>query len=106
MGRERRKYARIDSEQVISYSLEDDAGKLAVSSNLSVGGLQFQVIGCEINYGEVLRVTFSLEDQAVQAVGKVAWATEVDAFTTEVGLEFIHVEPDVQRALEDAFPES
>ena len=52
--------------------------------------------------GEVLKVTFNIEDQTIEAVGRVVWATETDPITLDVGIEFIHVEGDAQRLLETA----
>jgi hypothetical protein len=34
-------------------------------------------------------------------VGKVVWATELDPLTTEVGLEFLQIDSDALRLLED-----
>jgi hypothetical protein len=33
-------------------------------------------------------------------VGKVVWATDIDAFTQEVGLEFLDIDPFVLESLE------
>jgi hypothetical protein len=90
---ERRKYARIGTDEVISFSYLDRPDHLAVVRNLSVGGIQFEAIGCDINFGQVLRVTFNVEDRTIVAVGRVAWSTDIDPLTTEVGLEFIEIEP-------------
>ena len=100
-GADRRKYRRIGSEQVISYAPVAAPDREGVSLNLSRGGIQFRAIGCEIDADEVIRVTFSFEDQTIVAVGRVAWATEVDAFTTEVGLEFLEIDPLALEMLEE-----
>jgi hypothetical protein len=92
-ARERRKYARIDTEQLISFAPLDAADRLAVSKNVSVGGICFEVVGCEISLGEVLRLTFNVQDETIVATGRVAWCTDVDAFTQEVGLEFLEIDP-------------
>ena len=76
MGEERRKYGRIATDQVISFAPVETRDLLGVSRNLSVGGIRFEAVGCEINLGDTLRVTFNVGDQTVVAVGKVAWATE------------------------------
>ena len=67
--------------------------RLAVSKNLSAGGICFEVVGCEIALGDVLRLTFNVQDETIVAVGSVVWATDIDAFTQEVGLEFIEIDP-------------
>ena len=98
---ERRKYHRIPTDQVISFAELDNNDKLAVSKNLSTGGISFEVIGCEINLGDVLRVTFNVGDHTVVATGKVVWATDTDPITTEVGLAFHEIDPSAQALLDE-----
>ena len=85
---ERRKYPRIPTEQVLTIA---PAGRAAVDAwgrDVSSGGIQFQVIGCEIALGETLTVTFEMGYESIVVSGRVVWATETDAWTTDVGLEF------------------
>lgn len=103
-GRERRKYARIPTDQVISFAPVDAREHLAVGKNLSSGGIRFEAVGCEVALGEVLRITFNVDDQTLVAVGRVAWATETDPLTLEVGIEFVEIDPEAQQVLE-AFQE-
>ena len=102
-GKNRRKYHRIATDQVISFAEIDRPDRLAVSKNLSHGGIRFEAVGCEINLGDVLRVTFNIGDQTVVAVGKVIWATDTDPITTDVGIEFIEIDPSVLEVLEEPF---
>jgi len=102
---ERRKYARIPTDQVISFAEIDRTDRLAVGLNLSVGGIRFEAVGCEINLGDVLRVTFNVYDQTVVAVGKVVWATDTDPICQEVGLEFIEIDPAALALLDASEPE-
>jgi hypothetical protein len=90
---ERRKYRRLRTDQVISFAEIDRPERLAAGKNLSSGGIRFEAIGCEINLGDVLRVTFNVGPKRVIATGKVVWATEVDAFSMQIGLEFIEIDP-------------
>ena len=99
-GRERRKYARIGTEQVISFAPLDHREQLGVGRNLSPGGIRFQAVGCEIDLGDVLRVTFNVGDRTIVAVGKVAWSTEIDPITMDVGLEFVDIDPQAVEALD------
>lgn len=99
-GSERRKYPRIDTEQLISFAPLSASDRLAVSKNLSVGGICFEVVGCEIALGEVLRLTFNVQDETIVAVGRVNWCTDVDAFTQEVGIEFIEIDPFALESIE------
>ena len=92
-GSERRKYSRIATDQVISFAEVDHLDHLAVGKNLSSGGIRFEAVGCEINLGDTLRVTFNVGTQTVVATGVVAWAIETDAFSMDVGLEFLEIDP-------------
>jgi len=92
-GEERRKYRRIGTDQVISFARVDARDLLGVSRDVSSGGIRFEAVGCEIDMDEILRVTFSVGDQTVVAIGRVAWSTEIDPLTLDVGLEFVEIDP-------------
>ncbi len=99
---DRRKYHRIGTEQVISFAEVDALDRLAVGKDLSTGGIRFEAVGCEINLGDVIRVTFNVLDQTVVATGQVVWATDTDPITTEVGIHFIEIDPMALRLLEES----
>jgi len=101
-GDERRKYHRISTDQVISFAEIDRPDQLAVSKNVSTGGISFEAVGIEINLGDVLRITFNVGDRTVVATGKVVWATDTDPITQEVGIEFHEIDPEAVRLLEEA----
>ncbi len=101
MGNERRKYPRIATDQVISFAMVEASDQLGVSKNLSAGGIRFEAVGCELELGDRIRVTFNLGEHTVVAVGTVNWATELDALTLEVGLEFNEIDPEALRILEE-----
>ena len=101
-GSDRRKYSRIATDQVISFAPVDTRDLLGVSRNVSAGGIRFEAVGCEIDLGDVLRVTFNVGDQTVVAVGKVVWATEMDPITIDVGIEFVEIDPGILELLEEA----
>lgn len=101
-GAERRKYHRIGTDQVISFAEVDHTDQLAVSKDLSKGGIRFEAVGIEIALGDVLRVTFNIGDRTVVATGKVVWATDTDAITQEVGIEFHEIDPEAVRLMEEA----
>ncbi len=75
---DRRKYHRIATDQVISFAEAKNDDQLAVSRDVSIGGIRFETVGCDIQLGEVLRVTFNLGDHTIVAIGRVAWATDID----------------------------
>ena len=85
---ERRKYPRIPTEQVLTIAPAGRAEVNAWGRDVSSGGIQFQVIGCEIALGEILTVTLEMGYESIVVSGRVVWATETDAWTTDVGLEF------------------
>ena len=99
---DRRKYRRIGTDQVISFAPVDTRDLLGVSRNVSVGGIRFEAVGCEINLGDDLRITFNIGEHTVVVVGRVVWATEMDPITTDVGIEFLEIDPAVLELLEDA----
>jgi len=105
-SQERRKYSRIATDQVISFAPVDDRDLLAVGRDLSSGGIRFEAVGCEIDLGDVLRVTFNVGDATVVAIGRVAWSTEVDPITTDVGLEFVEIDDEAARLIEEILAES
>jgi hypothetical protein len=92
-GGDRRKYHRIDTDQVISFAEIDRPDQLGRGKDVSSGGIRFEAIGCEIALGDVLRVTFNVLKQTVVATGLVVWATESDPISIDVGLEFIEIDP-------------
>jgi hypothetical protein len=103
---DRRKYQRIATDQVISFAPVDARDLLGVSRNVSMGGIRFEAVGCEIDLGDVLRVTFNVGDQTIVAVGKVAWSTEIDPITMDVGLEFVDIDPQAAEVLESVLSDS
>jgi hypothetical protein len=92
-GADRRKYHRIETDQVISFAEIDRPDRLAVGKDMSTGGIRFEAVGCEIALGDVLRVTFNVMKQTVVAIGVVVWATDTDPISTDVGLEFLEIDP-------------
>jgi hypothetical protein len=103
---DRRKYSRLATDQVISFAPVDQRDLLGVGRNLSLGGIRFEAVGCEIDLGDVLRVTFNVGEDTFVAVGKVAWATEVDPITMDVGLEFIEIDEGAARRIEEFLSET
>jgi hypothetical protein len=89
---ERRKYPRIRSNDIVSFS-EEDVDRLGVSKDFSLGGIRFEAVGCEIDVGKTLRVNFYVGAAFISAVGRVIHATDVDKLTQDVGLEFVEIDP-------------
>jgi hypothetical protein len=98
---DRRKYPRVGTDQVIAFAPVEARDLLGVSRDVSAGGIRFEAVGCEIDLGDVIRVTFSVGDETVNAIGRVCWAVELDPLTIDVGIEFIEVDPAVVQLLEE-----
>ena len=86
---------------MISFAPVNERDVLGVGRDVSAGGIRFEAVGCEIDLGDVLRVTFNLGHHTVVAVGRVIWATEIDAISSDVGIEFIEIDPAAQQMLEE-----
>jgi hypothetical protein len=104
-NKDRRKYHRIDTDHVISFAEIDRSDRLAVGKTLSTGGISFECVGCEIDLGDLLRVTFNVGEHTIVATGQVVWATETDPITLEVGIEFHEIDPFAQQLLDEALLE-
>ena len=101
MASDRRKYSRLGTDQVISFAPLDTCDQLAISKDMSPGGIRFECVGCELDLGDTIRVTFNVGEHSIVAVGQVVWATETDPITTDIGLEFIEIDPEALRLIEE-----
>ena len=102
IGRERRTFPRIATDQVISFApVQVSSEHLAVSTNVSAGGIRFEAVGCELELGDTIRVTFNVGEHTVVAVGEVCWAIELDTITSDIGLAFLEIDPSALRLIED-----
>lgn len=98
---DRRKYPRIATDQVISFAHIDNSDQLAISRDVSTGGIRFEAVGCELDLGDTIRVTFNVGEQSIVAVGEVVWAIETDPITLDIGLEFRDIDPESLRMIEE-----
>ena len=98
---ERRKYRRIATDQVISFAHVSDRDLLGVGRDVSPSGIRFEAVGVELDLGDVIRVTFNVGEHTVVATGRVIWSTEIDPISSEVGLEFIEIDPSAQQILDE-----
>ncbi len=98
-GSERRKFTRIDTDQLISFTAVGAASRLVQSRDVSLGGIRFEAVGCNLKIGDLLRVSFNVADETIEAVGRVVWTRSLDPITEEVGLEFALIDPWAARLL-------
>ncbi len=101
MDQERRKYPRIASDQLVSFTQFGGAPSLGDASDLSLGGFRIKIVGCEIRKDDLLCVSFNVGEQTVESVGRVVWLRQIDDITAEVGLEFVRIDPWAARLLEE-----
>jgi hypothetical protein len=100
--RERRKLPRLATDQVISFAPVDYSGeRLAVGKDVSAGGIRFEAVGCELELGETIRVTFNVGEHTVVAIAEVCWVTEIDPISADIGLAFLEIDPSALRLLEE-----
>jgi c-di-GMP-binding flagellar brake protein YcgR len=99
---ERRKYPRIEIGDLVSYTPFSAPTSLGEGRDVSLGGIRFRVVGSRLITGELLRVSFTMGDQTVDAVGRVLRARRLDENATEVSLEFVRIDPWVARVMERA----
>ncbi len=90
----RRKYPRVINEAVVSLRRLDSTPSLAHGLDVGVGGIRFQCVGLDLDLNESVEVTFNLGDCTESVVGQIVRITELDAFTQEIALAFLHVEPE------------
>jgi c-di-GMP-binding flagellar brake protein YcgR len=97
---ERRKYPRIPTGELVSFVPFAGSPSLGQGEDVSLGGIRFTVVGCSLRYDDMLQVSFNVGDQTIEAVGRVVWRKSLDDITTEVGLEFVRIDPWAARLLE------
>ena len=98
--RERRKHARIPIDELVSFTPFVGSSSLAQGVDVSLGGIRFVVVGCQLAYDEMLQVSFNVANQTIEAVGRVVRLQQLDDITTEVSLEFVRINPWAARMLE------
>jgi c-di-GMP-binding flagellar brake protein YcgR len=99
---ERRKYPRIEIGDLVAYTPFAAATSLGEGRDVSLGGIRFRVVGSHLITGELLRVSFTMGEQTVDAVGRVLRTRRLDENATEVALEFVRIDPWVARVMERA----
>lgn len=103
---DRRKYPRVMTESLVSIARVDSPGMLASALDLSAGGIRFQCVGLDLELGETIRVELTLNRQTVCVVGELVRVTDLDGFTQEVALTFLHIDPAAMQLLDAVLPES
>ncbi len=97
----RRKYPRIPSDQLVSFTPFAGAPSLGDAGDVSLGGIRINVVGCKLRKADLLLINFNVGEQTIEAVGRVVWIREMDDITAEVGLEFVRIDPWAARLLDE-----
>lgn len=105
-GTERRKYPRVRTDSVVSIRRLDAPEMLAHATDLSLGGIRFECVGVELEVGETVCVTLTLDDRTASVVGRLVRVVELDAFTQEVALAFLMADEETERVLKAVLPDS
>ena len=101
MDSDRRKYPRIPSDQLVSFTPLGSGPSLGDAGDVSLGGIRIKIVGCEFREGDLLVVNFNVGEQTIEAVGRVVWLKQMDDITVEIGLEFVRIDPWAARLLEE-----
>ncbi len=101
MDSDRRKYARILSDQLVSFAPFGGAPSLGDAGDVSMGGIRLNIVGCELRKGDLLLVNFNIGEQTIESVGRLVWLKQMDDLTADVGFEFVRIDPWAARLLEE-----
>ncbi len=101
MDSDRRKYPRIPSHQIVSFTPFGGAPSLGDAGDVSLGGIRIKIVGCKLRKGDLLTVNFNVGEQTIESVGRVVWLKQMDNLTAEIGLEFVRIDPWAARLLEE-----
>ena len=97
---ERRKHPRIRSDQTFTITPFAGRAMMAQCSDVSAGGMRFAVVGCTLRAGDLVRVTFNIGAETVEAIGSVLRTADLDPITTDVSLQFVRLDPWAAELLE------
>jgi hypothetical protein len=100
-GKTQRKNPRLSLDDLVSFTTFTGATALGQCKDVSLSGIRIIAAGCTLILDELLRVSFNVHGQTVEAVGRVVRSTKLDDVTTEIALEFVRVDPWATRLLED-----
>ena len=100
----RRKYARVHTESLVSIGRLEASQVLAHAIDLSPSGLGFMTVGLGVKNGDALRVTLTLGEQTFEVLGQVTRVVEHDGFTQELGLSFTKMDDETRDWLIENLP--
>jgi hypothetical protein len=98
----RRTNARIALDELVSFTTVAGTTSLGQGADVSLGGMRFRAVGCRLVYDELIRISFNVRGQTIEAVGRVVRMTQLDDVTSDIALEFVRIDPWATRLLEEA----
>ena len=93
----RRRYPRIqpDAARKVGWvdAPQSEEMEFAEVIDLGIGGIRFRSVDLNLELGDVVEVTFSLEDDPSTVVGKVIRLSDQGSGTQEIALAFLRIDP-------------
>jgi hypothetical protein len=87
-GTERRKYPRVQTDDIVAIHHARVGTQFEKSVDLGLGGIRCQVPGDQFSVGDTVEITFRVRDRTATGVGQVIRATHGDPLRQEIAVEF------------------
>jgi len=115
--KERRRYIRPESLNLLDYIVVDEQGvqsdySMGRTLNISIGGILMET-HIKLNAGQQVMITIGLEDELVDVMGRIVHSTAHNDGMYHNGIEFFHASVEDRRiinryveAFHDRYPEA
>lgn len=104
-SQERRQFERLPTNDQIAVTPFAGKQQLAEGLDVSLGGMRFRLVGDPPRQSDLLRLSFNVKDETVEAVGRVVRVKTLDPVSHEVAVEFARIDPWAMQLLERALSE-
>jgi hypothetical protein len=102
LGRDKRRFARLSLDESLVVAPFAGRETLAEICDVSFGGVQFRVVGLELQADDMMHITFNLSGESLTAIARVLRTQQLDDITCEVAAEFVRLDPSAARRFEEA----
>ena len=89
--RERRKYPRVRTRDIVAVHNARIGAQLEKSVDLALGGIRCQVQGDQFKVGDAVEITFRVRDRPATGIGRVVRATQLNLAEQEIAVEFVRL---------------
>jgi hypothetical protein len=93
----RRRYPRIQADAARKVGWVDtpqsEESEFAEVIDLGIGGIRFRSVDLNLEIGDVVEVTFTLDEHPATVVGKVIRLSDEGSGTQEIALAFLQIDP-------------